>query len=173
LEGVAFILSKNKAMRKFTIIPISAAEAEEIRSTRVDHFGNTVLEQVATGSGPCRVSLRAFVAGKDKRLLFSHSPFTIANAFNQCGPVFISADAVEPYSDVHRFPPEIKANKKSFPLNLVGYTATQMMAHTRLVGDADVEELIEEIFATHPEVDYLHARNAQAQCFICRIERRP
>lgn len=47
-----------------------------------------------------------------------------------------------------------------------------MMAHTRLVGDADVEDLIEEIFATHPEVDYLHARNAQAQCFICRIERR-
>src|SRR5258708_35826487 len=101
-----------------------------------------------------------------------HPPFHIANALTQPGLFFVPAEPVEPYSDVHRFPPEIKANKKSFPLTLVGYTAGQMMAHTRLVGDADVEDLIEEIFATHPEVDYLHARNAQAQCFICRIERR-
>jgi hypothetical protein len=158
-------------MRNFTIVSISADEAAAIRNTRVDHFGNTVLEQLATGSGPCRVSLRPFIAGKDKRLLFKHSPFSVDNAFNQSGPVFISADPVEPYSDIHNFPPEIKANKRSFPLTLVGYTTGQMMAHTRLVGDADVEDLIEEIFATHPEVDYLHARNAQAQCFICRIER--
>jgi len=158
-------------MRNFTIIPISAEEAESIRSSRVDHFGNTVIEQLATGSGPCRVSLKAFVAGKDKRLLFSHSPFSVANAFNQPGPVFISSEPVEPYSDIHRFPPEIKANKKSFPLTLVGYTGDQMMAHTRLVGDADVEDLIEEIFDKHPQVAYLHARNAQAQCFICRIDR--
>jgi hypothetical protein len=159
-------------MRNFTIIPISAEEAARIRSSRVDNFGNTVLQQVATGSGPCRVSLKAFVAGKDNRLLFSHSPFAIANAFNQPGPVFISAYPVEPYADIHRFPPEIKANKKSFPLTLVGYTSDQMMAHTRLVGDTDVEDCIEDIFANHPEVAYLHARNAQAQCFICRIERR-
>lgn len=158
-------------MRNFTIIPLSAAEAEKIRSARVDHFGNNVIEQIATGSGPCRVSLRPFVKGQDKRLLFSHSPFTIANAFNQPGPVFISAEPVEPYADIHNFPPGIKANKQSFPLTLVGYTADQMMIHTRLVGDADVEDLIEDIFATHPEVAYLHARNAQAQCFICRIER--
>lgn len=160
-------------MRNFTIIPISAATAEEIRTTRVDHFGNTVIEQVATGSGPCRVSLRPFVRGKDKRLLLSYSPFTIANAFNQPGPVFISSEPVEPYSDIHRFPPELKANKESFPLSLIGYSADQQMVFTQLVGDADVDDLIEQIFGQHPEVDYLHARNARAQCFICRIERRP
>ena len=159
-------------MRNFTIVPLSAETAARIRETRVDHFGNTVLEQLATGSGPCRVSLKPFTPGKDRRLLFSHSPFSIKNAFNQPGPVFIAADDVEPYADIHRFPPEIKGNKKSFPLTLVGYTKDQMMAHTRLVGDADVEDLIEEIFNTHPEVAYLHARNAQAQCFICRIDRR-
>ena len=158
-------------MRNFTIVPISADEAARIRSTRIDNFGNTVVEQLATGSGPCRVSLKPFIAGKDNRLLFSHSPFSIANAFNQSGPVFISAEPVEAYSDIHRFPPEIKTNKESFPLSLIGYSSDQRMVFTKLVGDFDVDELIEEIFTTHPEVDYLHARNARAQCFICRIDR--
>lgn len=45
------------------------------------------------------------------------------------------------------------------------------MVFTRLVGDADVDELIGEIFDKNKEVAYLHARNAQACCFICKIER--
>ena len=45
------------------------------------------------------------------------------------------------------------------------------MVLTKLVGDADVEALIDEIFRTYPEVEYLHARNAQAACYICKIER--
>ena len=56
-------------------------------------------------------------------------------------------------------------------MTLIGYNSEQMMALTRLVGDADVDELITEIFDQHPEVAYLHARNAQACCFICKIER--
>jgi hypothetical protein len=159
-------------MRNFTIIPIAAEIAAQIRTSGVDSFGNTVVEQVATGGGPCRVSLKPFTPGKDKRLLFSYSPFSIANAFNQPGPVFISSESVAPYSDVHRFPPELKANKESFPLSLIGYSVGQMMVFTKLVGDADVDDLIEQVFQQHPEVDYLHARNARAQCFICRIERR-
>ena len=35
----------------------------------------------------------------------------------------------------------------------------------------DVDELIASIFDKHPEVEYLHARNAEACCFICKIER--
>jgi hypothetical protein len=45
------------------------------------------------------------------------------------------------------------------------------MVFTKLVGDHDVDMLILEIFEAHPEVEYLHARNAEAGCFICRIER--
>lgn len=158
-------------MTRFKIVPLSKEYAAEIRAAGKDQFGHTVIEQVATGSGPCRVSLKPFKKGIDKRLLISHSPFTIDNAYNQPGPVFIHADEVEPYADIHRFPPEIKANKKSFPLSLIGYNKEQMMVCTQLVGDADVDELIPEIFDQHPEVDYLHARNAQACCYICRIER--
>jgi len=46
-----------------------------------------------------------------------------------------------------------------------------MMVHTQLVGNDDVEELIEKIFDEYDEVEYQHARNAEAGCFICKIER--
>lgn len=158
-------------MNKFKIVPLAKEFAERIRQTRTDEFGNEVIEQVATGYGPCRVSLKPFEPGVDRRLLFSHSPFAERNAFNQNGPIFIHAQAVEPYSDIHRFPPAIKADKVNFPLSLIGYNARQKMVFTKLVGDADVDELIVQIFNAHPEVDFLHARNAEACCYICKIER--
>ncbi|WP_295672980.1 DUF1203 domain-containing protein [uncultured Mucilaginibacter sp.] len=158
-------------MKKFKIVPLSKAYAQRIRHTMKDDFGHQVTEKVATGSGPCRVSLKPFMKGVDQRMLFTHSPFAIDNAFNQPGPVFINSEEVEEYSDIYRFPPEIKANKKSFSLTLLGYDKDQQMAFTQLVGDADVDELIATIFDTHPEVEYLHARNAEACCYICQIER--
>jgi hypothetical protein len=130
-----------------------------------------VIEQVATGKGPCRVSLKPFKVGKDIRILLSHSPFAEQNIFNQPGPVFISKEEVEAYSDVHRFPPEIKNNKDSFPLSLIGYSRKQNMILTRLVGDDDVELLIEKIFDEYPKVEYLHVRNSEACCYICKVER--
>lgn len=158
-------------MFKFKIIPLSEEYAASIRKNQVDDFGHNVVEQIATGKGPCRVSLKPFVKGKDSRLLFSHSPFAFDNAFNQPGPVFINKEPVKAYNDIYRFPPEIKADKKSFPLTLIGYNSNQMMVSTQLVGDNDVDEMIGDIFDNHPDVAYLHARNAQAGCFICKIER--
>jgi hypothetical protein len=104
-------------------------------------------------------------------VLISHSPFDTANAFNQPGPVFLNSADVDEYSDVHRFPPEIKSDKKNFPLTLIGYSLDQRMVFARLVGDHDVDELISRIFAERDDIEYLHARNAEAGCFICKIER--
>jgi hypothetical protein len=156
---------------KFRIVPLSEEYANKIRQTNKDDFGHEVVEQIAKGKGPCRVSLKPFAVGEDVRLLFSHSPFAVDNAFNQPGPIFIHKKEVKAYSDVHRFPPEIKADKESFPMTLIGYSKSQKMVFTKLVGDHDVDMLILEIFEAHPEVEYLHARNAEAGCFICKIER--
>lgn len=158
-------------MQQFKIVPLSKEYAARIRSTMKDDFGHPVTEQLAHGKGPCRVSLKLFEVGKDLRLIFSHSPFETDNAFNQPGPVFIHKEAVEPYTDIYRFPPEIKADKKHTPLTLVGYNAQQQMVYARQVGDKDVDEMIVSIFNRHPEVEYLHARNAEACCYICKIER--
>ncbi len=158
-------------MNRFKIVPLTKEFAERIRTTRKDDFGNDVVELLATGYGPCRLSLTAFKPGVDKRLLFNYSPFANHNAFSQNGPLFIHAKEVEPYADIHRFPPEVKADKVNFPLSLIGYSADQQMVFTKLVGDADVDDLIPQILAEQPGIEYLHARNAEAQCYICRIER--
>jgi len=155
----------------FKIVPLSREYAARIRATGRDDFGNEIVEQVAAGYGPCRVSLRPFVPGVDRRILASHSPFPIANAFNQPGPVFFNADDVDTYSDVHRFPPEIKADRVNFPLTLIGYSDDQRMVSAELVGEHDVDEMIERVFAERDDIAYLHARNAEAGCFICKIER--
>jgi Protein of unknown function (DUF1203) len=158
-------------MSRFKIVPISKDYAAKIRKTMTDDFGHAVVVQTASGLGPCRVSLKPFLPGKDKRLLFTHSPFDIDNAYNQPGPVFIQADEVEEYQDIHHFPVEIKADQLHFKLTLIGYDADQMMNYTKLVGEDDVDELISRIFDSHPEVAFLHARSALASCYICRIER--
>jgi hypothetical protein len=156
---------------KFKIVPISKSYIDRLRENNRDEFGNEIVEQVAGGYGPCRVSLKPFRPGIDRRILLSHSPFPIANAFNQPGPVFVNAEDVDEYSDVYRFPRAIKADKAHFPLSLIGYNAAQEMVFSELVGDQDVDEMISRIFDDEPEVAYLHARNAQAGCFVCRIER--
>jgi hypothetical protein len=157
-------------MSGFKIIPFSKEYARQMWETKKDAFGGVVTERLATGSGPCRVSLKPFKKGIDRMLLFSHSPFDISNAYNQPGPVFISADEVEPYADVSIFPPEIK-NHKSFALTLVGYSEGQDMVYADLVGDQDIDKLIKTIFNERPDVSYLHARSAKACCYICKIER--
>ncbi len=158
-------------MKKFKIISLTEEYARKIRETKKDDFGHDIIEQVATGRGPCRVSLKPFVPGEDSRLLLSHSPFEIDNAFNQPGPIFIHKNEVKAYEDIYRFPPEIKNDKEHFHLTLIGYSADQQMVFTALVGNDDVDTLIVETFERHPKVEYLHARSAEACCFICKIER--
>jgi len=158
-------------MNQFKIVPLSKEYARQIRETLKDNFGHTVIEQTATGRGPCRVSLKPFTPGTDKRLLLGHSPFTVDNAFNQPGPIFINAAEVEEYADVYRFPPEIKNDKEHFHLTLIGYDENQMMVYSKMVGDNDVDEMIAQIFTNRPQVAYLHARSAEACCYICTIVR--
>ena len=98
---------------KFRTVPLSEEQANRIRQTGEDNFGHEVIEQIPKGKGPCRVSLKLFLVGEDKRLLLSHSPFEIDNAFNQPGPIFIHKKSGA-YSNIHRFRPEIKANKENF-----------------------------------------------------------
>jgi len=158
-------------MRNFRVVPLSLDVANKVKTSGKDDFGHTVIEQTATGLGPCRVSLKPFLPGKDRRLLFSYSPFEIDNVFNQPGPIFIHQKEVAPYSDIYNFPPEIKADKVNFPLTLIGYTGAQQMTFTKLVGDEEVDLLIEEVFNCNPRIAYLHVRNAEAGCYICKIER--
>lgn len=158
-------------MANFKIVPLTEAFCSRIRQTMQDDFGNRLVETPATGAGPCRQSLKPFRPGVDRRILLSHTPFEGQNTYHQIGPVFIHAEPVETYSDVHRFPPEIKADKERFPLSIIGYSPDDRMVYTELIGDKDIDERLNDVFATRPQVAYIHVRNAEACCYICKAER--
>lgn len=158
-------------MCSFRIVPVPKKEAIKIKKSGYDELGNPVIQEIASGLGPCRVSLKPFKPGEDKRLLFSYSPFSIKNVYRQFGPIYTQANNIEEYSDIYRFPPELKADKKNFPLTLVGYDINQMMIFSKRVGDKDVDQIIENIFDKHLDIEFLHARNSSACCYICKIKR--
>ncbi|MFZ1379203.1 MAG: DUF1203 domain-containing protein [Saprospiraceae bacterium] len=72
---------------------------------------------------------------------------------------------------LNNFPSELIADKENFQLSLVGYNKEQKMIYTKLVGNLDDGNLIVEILETEKDKDFLHARNSEACCFICKIER--
>ncbi|MHA4808667.1 DUF1203 domain-containing protein [Flavitalea flava] len=153
-------------MNNFRIVSLSKEYVQKIRQAGQDDFGHLIVEETASGSGPCRISLKQIKPGIEKRLVISHSPFEIDNVYNQPGPIFLSATDVEEYADVHQFPPEIKY------VTLIGYNKDQWMIYTRLVNEGeDINEVISNIFRENQAVSYLHARSTRACCFLCKIER--
>lgn len=45
------------------------------------------------------------------------------------------------------------------------------MVYAQLLGEADIDERIVGIFEMRTDVDFLHVRNAEACCYICRVDR--
>jgi hypothetical protein len=43
-------------MKQFKIVPLSEEYARKVRENQKDDFGHEIVEQIATGKGPCRVS---------------------------------------------------------------------------------------------------------------------
>lgn len=157
-------------MRQFTVVPIPKEYVERLKTNNQDEFGNPIIEQISSGYGPCRVSLKPLQIGIDRRLIFMYSPFKYR--VNPIGPVIVCKSELVPYNDIHRFPPELKADRTKFPLYFIGYTEREKVVYIKLVGEQDIEDLIEQIFHELPYVSFLHVRNANTKCFICKIERR-
>jgi hypothetical protein len=107
--------------------------------------------------------LRTFREGEEQRLLFTYQPFN-APALPAPGPVFIHRETCDRYDELG-FPEDLR----SIPLAVEGYSPAGTLVELRLVGDQQVEEVLQEELAD-PRVEYLHLRNAEAGCFIARVE---
>lgn len=127
-------------------------------------YGHPAHAEIATGYGPCRLCLRTFQVGSEERLLFTYQPFTDSRALPAPGPVFIHRAPCERYDDA-RLPEALRA----LPLALEGYGEAGRLLVQRRVGGPSFEAALEEIFG-HAGVEYAHLRNADAGCFIARID---
>ena len=123
-------------------IPDTVAAA--VRSSLLSpQYGHPAHAEMATGYGPCRLCLHTFNVGTEERLLFTYQPFTDPTALPAPGPVFIHRAPCDRY-DAPGLPEALR------PLPLV-------------------EAVLDEVFG-HPEARYAHLRNAEAGCFIARVD---
>ena len=155
-------------MSTYRVHGIPPALASEVRaSLRSPQYGHPAHTEKAAGYGPCRQCLRTFEVGVDERILFTYQPFTDPAALPAPGPVFIHRARCERY-DGHALPDALR----SLPLAVEGYGDHGALVVQRRVGALPFEVVLERTFESS-EVRYAHLRNAEAGCFIARIDRRP
>lgn len=150
----------------YRIVPISSAVANSVRSTMTSPHGNLpAWSSVANGYGPCRSCLRTFKQGQEERIYISYDPFAGVSDLPLPGPVFIHTRDCHEYSE-GTFPTHLL----NIPMIFEGFGKnSQLLMSEQLEGER-LDEQIDCVLNT-AGVEFIHLRNAEAGCFIAKIER--
>jgi hypothetical protein len=155
--------SKMNTMR---IVAMPTEVANTVRSTlKAPTYGFPAQVEIAEDAAPCRHCLKTFVAGKDRRILFTYDRFAGVESLPQPGPVYIHADNCERY-DSDAFPEEMRNS----PRTLEAYAHGRKLIATEYISDGKYEDAIEKLFA-HPGTSYIQVNSTTAGCFTFRIQR--
>lgn len=88
-------------MTEYRVLAIPESTAEAVRSTLASpQYGHPAHVELAQGYGPCRLCLRFFAVGQERRILFTYDPFEETGASPLPGPVFIHETACDRYPEV-------------------------------------------------------------------------
>jgi hypothetical protein len=148
------------------IVALPTEVANEVRSTlKAPKYGFPAHVETATDAAPCRHCLKTFVAGKDRRILFTYDRFAGVESLPQPGPIYIHADDCERY-DGAEFPEELRSS----PRTLEAYALGRKLIASEYIADGKYEDAIEKLFA-NPDAAYIQVNSTTAGCFTFRIER--
>src|SRR5262245_25760223 len=154
-------------MADYRTLAITDTLAQKVRSSRKSPgYGHPVHVEVATGHGPCRLCLRSFEVGVERRLLFTLDPFFGLEKLPLPGPVFIHEDGCERHSEDAGFPADLLAHELTFE----AYGRGRHLRSSEQVQGSAVEPAITRLLA-RADVDYIHVRDTEAGCYDFRIER--
>jgi hypothetical protein len=150
----------------YRVVPISGDAANEVRRTmRSPSAKLPASSAVATGYGPCRSCLKIFRQGEEERIYITYDPFAGVSSLPLPGPVFIHTEECAEYSS-DGFPRELHP----IPMILEGFGVNSRLLRSEAVSIDSVDDQIKEILDTD-EVEVIHIRNAEAGCFIAKIQR--
>ena len=150
----------------FRIVPIDATIADSVRREhRSPQYGHPATVEVAKGYGPCRQCLRTFRAGEEDRILFTYNPVPKENGLAQPGPIFIHKDPCAAF-DGPGVPPELRG----LPLFLEGFGRGTWTVRREPIDAGSIEADIATMLRD-PVIELVQLRNAEAGCFIARVER--
>jgi hypothetical protein len=154
-------------MPRYRTIAMPDRVARAVRTTLASPgYGHPAHAEIATGYGPCRLCLRAFAVGVERRLLFTYDPFRETDPLPLPGPVFIHESECRRYSEDGGFPEDLRGH----PLTLNAYAHGRLLRAQEYVVDGAVEPVI-DLLLGRPDVDYIHVRDTKAGCYDLRIER--
>lgn len=156
-----------KVNMNYRIVAIDNKLVSDVRKTLVSpqYPSLTAAVSLANGYGPCRSCLRVFDQGNENRIYFTYNSFDGLSELPDPGPVFIHEDTCLRYSG-NSFPPELL----ELPLLLEAFGDESGLVSRTPIEPGSVDAQVTEIF-TSPEVRFINVRNAEAGCFVCRIER--
>jgi hypothetical protein len=154
-------------MRAYRVIALSQDVADAVRATHLSPFSkHPTYTEIARGHGPCRLCLRAFNVGQERRILFTLDPFAGLEPEPLPGPVFIHEAACVRHAEDAGFPGDIRGRA----LTLQGYSSGRRLVVEERVQNGVVDAAIERLLDRN-DVVYIHVRDTEAGCYDCRIER--
>lgn len=155
-------------MIEFSVIAVPEVVAEQVRREgTAPGYGHPAHTEVAAGYGPCRMCLRRFSEGIDRRILFTYDPFDGLEPLPLPGPIFIHESPCERHPEEAGFPTELR----DLPLTLNAYGPGRTLRDVTYVHDGRVVPAILSLLA-RGDVAYIHVRNTEAGCYMFRIEPR-
>jgi uncharacterized protein DUF1203 len=151
----------------YRVIALAQDVADAVRATHLSPFSkHPTHTEVARGHGPCRLCLRAFAVGQDRRILFTLDPFAGLESLPLPGPVFIHEGACQRHAEDGGFPVDLRGRA----LTIQGFGSGRRLLAEDHVANGTVDAVIERLLEL-PNVDYLHVRDTAAGCYDFRIER--
>ncbi len=150
----------------YKIIPIPSEIARSVRENmKSPQYGHPAFADVAKGYGPCRVCLKTFVKGAEERILFTYNAFENLSDLPLPSPIYIHKNECKAFNE-NIFPPELI----ELPLLFEGFGKHSELFKREAMDKENIENQIAEILALR-DVEYINIRNAEAGCFVARIER--
>lgn len=152
----------------YQIIPIPTDIANVARERLISPQYKSLKADVsiATGYGPCRSCLKVFNEGADERIYITYNSFEGLSDLPDPGPIFIHKNECMRFSG-EGFPPEIL----DLPVYLEAFGDESFLVRRDRMEPEKVDDQIAELFS-NPAGKFVNLRNAEAGCFIARVERR-
>ena len=145
----------------YRIVAIPESVADSVRANRKSPFArHPTHTEIATGHGPCRLCLRTFRVGLERRILFTYDPFADIESLPLPGPVFIHEAPCLRYGEDGGFPDELR----SHGLTLNAYQRPRILRAQEYVTNGEVEPVIARLWE-RPDIDYIHVRDTEAGCY--------
>ena len=152
---------------EFKVVAIPENISSEVRQTMVSPQYKSLAANasIANGYGPCRSCLQVFDQGNDRRIYLTYNSFDGLSPLPDPGPIFIHEHECSRYSGEG-----VPSDILDLPVYLEAFADESRLVERVAMNGKNVDSQMAEIFSDE-HVRFINLRNAEAGCFIARVER--